>query len=59
MSSLESENQVLRQQALVESTNEDMSEEIKRLVSTKNLLNQQNQVLQIQLIFFFNCYRMG
>ncbi|KAM0937131.1 putative myosin ATPase [Dioscorea sansibarensis] len=48
MSSLESENQVLRQQALVESTNEDMSEEIKSLESKIVALEAENQLLRSQ-----------
>ncbi|ONK60494.1 uncharacterized protein A4U43_C08F19090 [Asparagus officinalis] len=46
LSSLESENQVLRQQALVASTNEELSEEIKSLESKITELESENKLLQ-------------
>ncbi|KAK9155072.1 hypothetical protein Sjap_002552 [Stephania japonica] len=46
LSSLESENQVLRQQALVSSTNEDLSEEVQRLQSKITELESENEMLR-------------
>ncbi|KAK9128425.1 hypothetical protein Syun_017222 [Stephania yunnanensis] len=46
VSSLESENQVLRQQALVSSTNEDLSEEVQRLHSRITELESENELLR-------------
>ncbi|KAA8520316.1 hypothetical protein F0562_014572 [Nyssa sinensis] len=48
LSNLESENQVLRQQALVASTNEDLSEEMKILKSKIRDLESENENLRIQ-----------
>lgn len=57
VSNLESENQVLRQQALVASTNEDLSEQVKileskiaELESTNELLRNQAPVIVQQLV---------
>ncbi|XP_072989878.1 myosin-12-like isoform X2 [Typha latifolia] len=46
LSNLESENQVLRQQALVASTNEDQAEQIKSLESKIATLESENQLLR-------------
>ncbi|XP_074563999.1 myosin-12-like [Curcuma longa] len=46
LSGLESENKVLRQQALVISTNEDFSEQVKSLETKTNTLESENQLLQ-------------
>ncbi|MQM03597.1 hypothetical protein Taro_036381 [Colocasia esculenta] len=48
LSNMESENQVLRQQALVSSTNEDLSEEIKSLEEKIAKLESENQLLRSQ-----------
>ncbi|KAF5177222.1 Myosin [Thalictrum thalictroides] len=48
VSNLESENQVLRQQALVESTNEDLSEKVKLLESKITELESENELLRNQ-----------
>ncbi|XXG73765.1 hypothetical protein AAC387_Pa07g2616 [Persea americana] len=48
LSNLESENQVLRQQALVASTNEELSEDMKNLESTIEKLEAENQSLRNQ-----------
>ncbi|KAJ7982129.1 Myosin [Quillaja saponaria] len=47
-SNLESENKVLRQQALVESTNEDLSEELRTLKSKIADLESENELLRNQ-----------
>ncbi|XP_062173899.1 myosin-12 isoform X2 [Alnus glutinosa] len=46
LSNLESENQVLRQQALVASTKEDLSEELKTLKSNIAILESENELLR-------------
>ncbi|CAL5380751.1 unnamed protein product [Camellia sinensis] len=48
LSNLESENQVLRQQALVASTNEDLSEEVKLLKSKVRDLESDNELPRSQ-----------
>ncbi|XP_077247781.1 myosin-like protein XIF [Tasmannia lanceolata] len=48
LSNFESENQVLRQQALVASTQEDLSEEMKTLESKIEKLESENQLLRNQ-----------
>ncbi|THF98798.1 hypothetical protein TEA_005046 [Camellia sinensis var. sinensis] len=50
LSNLESENQVLRQQALVASTNEDLSEEVKLLKSKVGDLESDNELLRSQKV---------
>ncbi|KAF5953341.1 hypothetical protein HYC85_006197 [Camellia sinensis] len=50
LSNLESENQVLRQQALVASTNEDLSEEVKLLKSKVRDLESDNELLRSQKV---------
>ncbi|KAK4842615.1 hypothetical protein QYF36_024789 [Acer negundo] len=47
LSNLESENQVLRQQALVAPTNEDLSEELRNLKSKLDDLESENELLRI------------
>ncbi|KAK2637182.1 hypothetical protein Ddye_031974 [Dipteronia dyeriana] len=47
LSNLESENQVLRQQALVAPTNEDLSEELRKLKSKLDDLESENELLRI------------
>ncbi|XP_024024994.1 myosin-12-like, partial [Morus notabilis] len=46
LSNIESENQVLRQQALVASTNEDLSEELTNLKSKVADLESENELLR-------------
>ncbi|KAF7824450.1 myosin-12 isoform X1 [Senna tora] len=48
LSNLESENQVLRQQALVESKNEELSEELKTLKNQIANLESENEILRNQ-----------
>ncbi|XP_059651763.1 myosin-12 [Cornus florida] len=48
LSNLESENQVLRQQALVASTNEDLSEEMEVLKNKMRDLESENEILRNQ-----------
>ncbi|XP_028075342.1 myosin-12-like isoform X1 [Camellia sinensis] len=50
LSNLESENQVLRQQALVASTNEELSEEMKILKNKIRDLESENELLRSQKI---------
>lgn len=50
VSNLESENQVLRQQALVASTNEDLSEEIECFKSKVKSLESENEFLRSQKV---------